>query len=189
MNAIVKNRRLIAGLKTWNEDLDRERQRALAEVHIAPRDEGADGPAATSRATHVVEIEGKSRGSANAGERITATKLVCECHLDYLHVRDFIDSQEWADGTWFRRRYLLGYRAACVTAGYGERVVGGAATDESVRVTDARHDLAQIALAVSMLQWAALETCAGHDLPLGPGRLKFLRGGLEVVRNYRGAKQ
>jgi hypothetical protein len=188
MNAMTARRatfQIADRLRVYNAELERERALAMAEAVLAPMDEGADGPAAASRQKITVDVEGHSRGSASKGGRVTAKRVVCECQMDTYHAQGHITAQEWTDGIWFRRRYLLGYKAASTTAGYGERGAAGSADAVSVRVLNARHDLAQIAGLLGMLEWATLETVAGGDTPAGAGRLKHLRAALEKVKLYR----
>ena len=176
----------VSRLRTWNADLEAERHRALAEA-VMPADLGADGPAARARVTRTEDIEGRSTGSASRGERITARRVVCECQVDTYHAQGHLDAAAHAAGLWFRRRYLLGYRSAVVTAGYGERVAGTVGDNDGVssRVLDARHDLAQLASVLSMMQWAAVETVAGHDHTVGRGRMRDLVSALVLVAAYR----
>lgn len=185
MNALRSTSAMIARLKAYNADLARERAAAMADALVTTADAGADGPASVNRAREPYDVEGRSRGTPAKGTVIRATRIVCESHVDTLHAQGHLSAMHWSAGTWFRRRYLLGYRSAVVVAGYGERTGGAQSTDETERVTDARHDLAQIAKLLSMQQWAAVETAAGHDLALGDGRLRFLESGLELVALYR----
>lgn len=175
-------------IRAWNADLERERARAMANsvLSIVP-DTGADGPAALARTVRTEEIEGRSRGSAARGERITARRVICECHIDTLHAQHHIDARQWKTGIWFRQRYLLGYKSGSTTAGYGERIGGAATTDEAIRITGARADLAIVAGMVGLMQWAALEAVAGHDQPVGRGGLKHLVGALDIVALWRDA--
>lgn len=177
----------VGRLQAYNEHLARERAAALAESVVLVADTGADGPAAAARTHRTVDVEGKSRGTASKGERVTARKIVCECHIDTLHAQGHINGDQWRAGIWFRQRYLLGYKTAVVTAGYGERVAGNVGDGVSSRILDARHDLGELAQVLSMLEWAAAETAAGHDLPLGRGRMKYLQSGLDLVTLYRDA--
>lgn len=171
-------------VRSWHADAEREAQRSRADAIITVLDTGAPGPAAKARATKAVEIEGRSRGSTGS-ERVIATRVVCECMADTIYAQHHITKAQWEAATFFRRRYLLGYRAASVTAGYGERVGGGAWVDEPARITDARADLAALAKVLSMLQWSVVESVCGHDMKVGDGRLRHLRDGLDLVGAWR----
>ncbi|MDB5848182.1 MAG: hypothetical protein JWP29_1934 [Rhodoferax sp.] len=175
-----------ARLRAWNDGLARERAKALAEaIIVAAPDTGADGPAATARLVRTEEVEGRSKGTASRGERVTARRVVCECTIDTLHAQNHLTRTQWGSGIWFRQRYLTGYKGFNGTASYGERVPGAATMDEAVRVTAARKDLAIVAAMVGQLEWAALERCAGHDQNVGAGNMRFLVAALDTITVWR----
>ena len=179
MNA-MRITRAADNLRAWNLDIEREvaltRAREQAERVVPTR----HVLATDLRKTRVEEVDVRVKGSTAPGEVIYARRVVCECHVDTLYAQHHITKEQHKALLWFRRRYLLGYKNPAVVAGYGERVAGGIG-DVSVRVLDARHDLGELAALLLMLQWAAVETAAGTDMPLGRGGLRHLQGGADLI--------
>jgi hypothetical protein len=87
-----------------------------------PGDRGADGPAAQSRASRIVNVEGRSGGSGNAPTvKTEVRRYECECRLDYLRKKGTITHDQWRAGIIFRRNWLATH-ASLKVASYGDRV-------------------------------------------------------------------
>ena len=156
----------------------------MSAAHIPDDDDrGAEGPAALARTVTVVEIEGRSTGSASPGERVIVRRLHVECKLDELLMRGSdiawlgIDHRQWAAGMRFRRLWLTANRGPRMVASYApkapanaDRLVPGEAN------AGARAELGAALKALTAEQWAAVVRVAGCDRAVGQGWLAHAQG-------------
>lgn len=149
-------------------------------------DRGAEGPAALARTVEVVEIGGRSRGSAAPGEVVVVRRLRCECHLDTLLARGSdiawlgIDHTQWRAGLRFRRLWLASNRGPRLVARYEPRVP--ASSDHQVPGEGSIAARAELGAALKVLtpeQWQVVVRVCGCDQAAGKGRLGVLRAGLD----------
>ena len=156
--------------------------RALFGTFNQPEDYGSDGVAAVARERVVEDADGEHRSSsARRGTVRKRVRIACECHVEWLCLREHITDDQKVTGMRFRSAWLASRHASRIAANYGERFgqTSGAMNEGEFR-TDMRSLVNRMLSVLTPPQRRAVIAVCGEDHPAGL-TVKTLKAGLEAI--------